>query len=79
MSTEVAAPKVSDELHFPTVHPEVCKVEHQPEALWNRRRVLIRDILLSGFAFFLAVTNRGQGPFFRRKDCHRGWMDPHHA
>ncbi|KAK8815054.1 asparaginyl-tRNA synthetase [Blastocystis sp. ATCC 50177/Nand II] len=47
MSTEVVAPEVSDELHCPTVHPEVCKLVHQPEALWSRRRVLIRDILLT--------------------------------
>ena len=52
MSTEVVAPEVSDELHRPTVHPEVCKLVHQPEALWSRRRVLIRDILLTGFACF---------------------------
>ena len=48
MSTEVEVSENAEEITFPTVHPEVSTLTDKPADVWQRRRVLIRDILCAG-------------------------------
>lgn len=51
MSTEVEITENAEEITFPTAHPEVSSLLEKPADVWQRRRVLIRDILCAGSFF----------------------------
>lgn len=61
MSTEVEISENAEEITFPTAHPEVSTLLEKPADVWQRRRVLIRDILCAGslFRFLWELEDHG--------------------